>query len=400
MSVWDELVGQDAVVGVLSGAAADARRVVEGAGAPGGHGPGESAHGSMTHAWLITGPPGSGRSVAALAFAAALQCTGDVPGCGECAGCRTTMARTNADVMVVATEASQIRVDAVRDIVQRAQVAPSQGRWRVVLVEDADRMNDFSANALLKAVEEPPERTVWLLCAPSPEDMIATIRSRCRHLGLRIPPARAVADLLVRRDGVDPTVALDAARAAQSHIGLARALARNPEMRERRRRIIEAPVEVRSVGEAVLAAQDLVDIAKAQTQAQTEERDAEEKAQLLRQLGMAEGERVSPQLRSQVRQLEEEQKRRAKRTMQDVLDRALVDLLAIYRDVLMVQLGTGQDLINVDLAPLVSSLAGESTPRQTMGRIDAIELARHRLVANVQPLLALEAMAVSLRPQA
>lgn len=405
MSVWDELVGQDAAVDVLARAALDARRVVEGT-TPGdgprgeGYGLGDDIHGAMTHAWLITGPPGSGRSVAALAFAAALQCTGEVPGCGECAGCRTTMGRTNADVMVVATEASQIRVEATREIVQRAQVAPSQGRWRVVLVEDADRMNDFSANALLKAIEEPPERTVWLLCAPSSEDMIATIRSRCRHLGLRIPPAQAVADLLVRRDGVDPQVALDAARAAQSHIGLARALARNPEMRKRRRSIIEAPVGVRSVGEAVLAAQDLVDIAKAQTEAQTQERDAEEKAALLRQLGMAEGERITPQLRSQVRQLEEEQKRRAKRTMQDVLDRALVDLLAVYRDVLMVQLGTGQDLVNVDLQPLVADVARQSTPRQTMERIDAIEVARHRLVANVQPLLALEAMAVSLRPQA
>lgn len=405
MSVWDELVGQDAVVTVLSRAARDARRIVEGGGSP-DWGPqrdgeaGEDAHGAMTHAWLITGPPGSGRSVAALAFAAALQCTGEVPGCGQCAGCRTTMGHTNADVMVVATEAAQIRVEVTREIVQRAQVAPSQGRWRVVLVEDADRMNDFSANALLKAIEEPPERTVWLLCAPSSQDMIATIRSRCRHLGLRIPPAQAVADLLVRRDGVDPGVALDAARAAQSHIGLARALARNPEMRERRRRTIEAPVAVRSVGEAVLVAQDLVDIAKAQTEAQTQERDAEEKAALLRQLGMEEGERITPQLRSQVRQLEEEQKRRAKRAMQDVLDRALVDLLAIYRDVLMVQLGTGQDLVNVDLEELVAEVAAGSTPRQTMERIDAIELARHRLVANVQPLLALEAMAVSLRPQA
>lgn len=406
MSVWDELVGQDAVVDVLSRAARDARRIVEGTfgsgdAGPAGEGtPAGDAHGAMTHAWLITGPPGSGRSVAALAFAAALQCTGEVPGCGQCAGCRTTMGHTNADVMLVATEASQIRVEVTREIVQRAQVAPSQGRWRVVLVEDADRMNDFSANALLKAIEEPPERTVWLLCAPSSEDMIATIRSRCRHLGLRIPAAHAVADLLVRRDGVDPRVALEAARAAQSHIGLARALARNPEMRERRRRIIEAPVRVRSVGEAVLAAQDLVDTAKAQTEAQTQERDAEEKAALLRQLGMVEGERITPQLRSQVRQLEEEQKRRAKRAMQDVLDRALVDLLAIYRDVLMVQLGTGADLVNVDLEPLVADLARQSSPRQTMERIDAIELARHRLVANVQPLLALEAMAVSLRPQA
>lgn len=310
------------------------------------------------------------------------------------------LAGTHPDVTFVATEGVVIRADTVRPLVELAQRAPSQGRWRVIVVEDADRLNETSGNVLLKAIEEPPERTVWLLCAPSPEDMITTIRSRCRHLGLRIPSASAVADLLVRRDGVDPGVALQAARAAQSHIGLARALARDPEMRERRRRIIQAPARVRSVGEAVMAAQDLVDIAKEQSEAQVGARNAEERAALMRQLGVADGERATPQSRSQLRQLEEEQKRRSKRAMQDVLDRALVDLLGIYRDVLQVQLATGQTLVNEDLADLVSDLALESTPTQTMGRVDAIEDARRRLGANVSPVLALEAMTIALRPQA
>lgn len=405
MSVWDELVGQEAVVGVLQEAARAARRIVDGADAGMGAGAGaaseppQGAERAMTHSWLVTGPPGSGRSVAALAFAAALQCTGPVPGCGQCPGCRTTMARTNADVMVVSTEASVIQIKEARDFVQRAQVAPSAGRWRVMIVEDADRMPERTSNVLLKAIEEPPARTVWLLCAPSPEDMITTIRSRCRHLGLRIPSAQAVADLLVRRDGVDPAVALEAARAAQSHIGLARALARDPELREQRRRIVRAPAGVRSVGEAVLAAQDLVDMAKSQAEARTAERDERERAALLRQMGMADGERPTAQTRSALHQLEEDQKRRAKRAMVDALDRALLDLLSLYRDVLLVQLRTGQDLVNDDLSDLVHDLAADSAPAQTMTRVEAIEQARRRLVANVQPVLAMEAMTIALRPQ-
>jgi len=399
VSVWDELVGQEAVVGALQAAAAAARRIVQGR--PDGAEAIAAAENdrAMSHSWLVTGPPGSGRSVAALAFAAALQCTGPVPGCGECPGCRTVLARTNADVLIVSTEASVIQIQEARDVVQRAQVAPSAGRWRVIIVEDADRMPERTSNVLLKAIEEPPARTVWLLCAPSPEDMITTIRSRCRHLGLRIPSARAVADLLVRRDGVDPTVALEAARSAQSHIGVARALARDPELREQRRRIVRAPAEVRSVGEAVLAAQDLVEMAKAQAEARTTERNARERAELLHQLGQADGERPAAQSRGALHQLEDDQKRRSKRAMVDALDRALLDLLSVYRDVLLVQLGTGQELVNDDLADLVGDIAADSAPEQTMARVDAIEQARRRLVANVQPVLAMEAMAIALRPQ-
>ncbi len=399
MSVWEELVGQEAAVGVLQAAAATARRIIQGPPDEPGMVDVVENDRAMSHSWLITGPPGSGRSVAALAFAAALQCTGEVPGCGQCPGCHTVLARTNADVMIVSTEASVIQIKEAREVVQRAQVAPSAGRWRVIIVEDADRMPERTSNVLLKAIEEPPERTVWLLCAPSAEDMITTIRSRCRHLGLRIPSTRAVADLLVRRDGVDPTVAMEAARSAQSHIGLARALACDPELREQRRRIVRAPAQVRSVGEAVLAAQDLVEMAKSQAEARTAERNARERAELLRQLGQADDERPTAQTRAALHQLEEDQKRRSKRAIVDTLDRALLDLLSLYRDVLLVQLRTGQELINDDLADLVGDIAADSVPAQTMARVDAIGQARGRLVANVQPVLAMEAMAIALRPQ-
>ena len=390
--VFSGLIGQEAAVAVLREAAGSARATTAA-------GDGDAAR-AMSHAWLLTGPPGSGRSVAATAFAAALQCTGEPVGCGQCPGCRTTLAKTNADVVFVATETSIITVDTARSLVQQAQSSPSQGKWRILVVEDADRLGESGANALLKAIEEPPAHTVWLLCAPSPEDMIATIRSRCRHLGLRIPRAGAVADLLVDEGVADPETALEAARAAQSHIGLARALARDPQMRQRRREIITAPARVRSVGEAVIAAGRLLETARAQADAQVGERNAREKSELLRQLGMDEGERATKQSRALLRQLEEDQKRRAKRALTDALDRALVDLLAIYRDVLMVQLDSGQELINTDLSDLVHGIAADSSPAQTMARIDHIEQARRRLIANGNVLLVLEAMVVSLRPQA
>ncbi|MFC2620747.1 MAG: DNA polymerase III subunit delta' [Pauljensenia sp.] len=396
MSVWSSLVGQGDAVAKLSEAAASARAIVA---SRAGSAAQEDAR-SMSHAWLITGPPGSGRSVAARAFAAALQCTGEEVGCGTCPGCRTTMGRTNADVLFAATETSIINVETARSLVLQAQSSPSQGLWRVIVVEDADRLGEAGANALLKAIEEPPEHTVWLLCAPSPEDMIATIRSRCRHLGLRIPTANAVADLLVREGVATPEVALEAARAAQSHIGLARALAADPEMRARRRAIVTAPVSVRSVGEAVLAADRLLETAKAQADAQVSERNAREKAELLRQLGMEEDERATKASRTLIRQLEEDQKRRSKRALTDAIDRALIDLLAIYRDVLMTQVGGDGELINTDLADLVRSIADESTPRQTLSRVDHIETARRRLKSNGNTLLVLEDMAISLRPQA
>lgn len=377
MSVWDEVVGQSAAVAVLQAAVRDPS--------------------AMTHAWLITGPPGSGRSNAARAFAAALQC--EEGGCGHCQACTTSLAGTHADVMVVATEKVTINIDEVRQLIGVAQRSPSQGRWRVIVLEDADRMVERTSNVLLKAIEEPPPRTVWLLCAPSPQDVVVTIRSRCRGVGLRIPPVADVAALLVSRDGADPYVADVAARAAQSHIGLARRLARDPEARERRTRTLRLAAAIRGVGDAVLAAGDLVEVATAESKAATEDRDAAEKAALLHTLGAEGAQTLPPSLRAQVRQLEDEQKRRATRAQRDVLDRSLLDLLSLYRDVLVVQLGADVDLVNAGQEEDVRRLAEGSTPEQTIRRMDAIGEARTRLTGNVAPLLAMEAMAVALRPQ-
>ncbi|QIK84426.1 DNA polymerase III subunit delta' [Sanguibacter sp. HDW7] len=377
--VWAEVVGQEDAVARLRAAAND--------------------DAAMTHAWLVTGPPGSGRSVAARAFAAALQCSGD-PAADEVAVAEVR-AGTHPDVTVVATDKVTISIDEVRGLIGLAQRAPARGRWRVIVVEDADRMLERTSNVLLKAIEEPPPRTVWVLCAPSPQDVVVTIRSRCRQVALRVPPVEAVAQLLVERDGLEPGLALESARAAQSHVGMARRLARDPEARARRRRILESAARIRGVGDAVLAADDLVETAKAEAAARSEERDVRERAELLRALGVEAGATVPPALRAQVKQLEEDQKRRATRQQRDSLDTAMLDLLSLYRDVLVVQLGASGDvaLVNEGAAELVRSLAEQSTPEQSLHRMDAIGEARQRLAGNVAPPLALEAMMVALRPQ-
>jgi DNA polymerase-3 subunit delta' len=386
MTVWDDVVGQEEAVDVLrraAGAAADDLR----------HGDAVPAAG-MTHAWLFTGPPGSGRSNAARAFAAALQCP--QLGCGTCHACRTVLAGTHADVLVVATEQLTIKIDEVRALVQSAHRHPAQGRWRIVLVEDADRMTERTSNVLLKSIEEPPARTVWLLCAPSPEDIVRTVRSRCRSVRLRVPATGAVAGLLVRRDGVDPALAAYAARAAQSHIGLARRLARDDGARIRRREVLRMALELRGVAGAVVEAGNLVDVANEEAKAATEERDAAERRVLLHSLGADGATTVPPAVRAQVTALERDQKARATRSRRDVLDRALLDLMSVYRDVLVLQLGADVELVNAELRQELQRLADAGPPERTLRCMDAVGEARERIDANVNPLLALEAMALHL----
>jgi DNA polymerase-3 subunit delta' len=377
VSVWDDVVGQQDAVAVL-------RRAVE--------------QGPMTHAWLLTGPPGSGRSTAARAFAAALQCERGT-GCGECHECRTALGGSHPDVALVATEHVFLRVEDVRPLVTLAQQRPSLGRWRVIVVEDADRLNDTSGNLLLKAVEEPPPRTVWLLCAPSPDDVLVTIRSRCRHVGLRVPPVRDVAELLVRRHGVDPPSPPSPPRAAGA-TSASPAARLDEGARIRRRDVLKLPGALSTVGTAVLAAAELVSVAAEEAKDATAERDAAERRPCCTRSEPRAPALCPPAVRAQVKQLEENQKRRATRAQRDVLDRSLVDLLSLYRDVLVVQLGADVELVNAELADEVQRLARASSPDGTVRRMDAIGVARERISANVAPLLAVEALMVELRPAA
>ncbi|MET7602533.1 DNA polymerase III subunit delta' [Streptomyces avermitilis] len=399
MPVWDDLVGQEKLSEQLAAAARDADALVTAAtaGAP----PPEAS--KMTHAWLFTGPPGAGRATAARAFAAALQCVspdralGGIPGCGFCDGCHTALLGTHADVTTVAAVGTQILADDMRDTVRKSFTSPANGRWQVILVEDAERLNEKSANAVLKAVEEPAPRTVWLLCAPSVEDVLPTIRSRCRHLNLLTPSVDAVADMLVRRDGIEPAAAYAAARATQGHVDRARRLATDPRARERRAAVLKMPLRVEDIGGCLKAAQELVDAATADSKQLAEEVDVKETEEMKAALGAAQGGRMPRGTAGVMKDLEDKQKRRRTRTQRDSLDLALTELTGFYRDVLALQLGSRLALANTDAEDALERLARGSAPEATLRRIDAIAACRDALDRNVAPLLAVEAMTMALR---
>ena len=374
MPLWEHLTGQPDAIEALTAAAST-----------------QPGNASMTHSWLITGPPGSGRSNLAYAFAAALLSREPAD---EEATLRQVAARSHPDLAVHSTERIIITIDEVRSLVAASQFSPSVGRYRVVVIEDADRMTERTSNLLLKALEEPPPRTVWLLCAPSEADLIPTIRSRVRSVRLRMPAVADVAALLEDRDGVEPDIALVAAREAQSHIGMARRLALDASARSRRRQTLETALGIRSVSDAVIAAATLLAVAGDDAKAITEERDAEERASALRSLGVEPGGTVPPALRSQLRALEDDQKRRATRSLRDGIDRIMVDLLSLYRDVLLLQLGVDEQPINEAIRAQLDAAATASTPAATLAVLDAIALARRRIEANVSPAMALEAMLV------
>ena len=367
---WDAVWGQTDAVETLRAAAADPA--------------------ALAHAWLITGPPGSGRSTLAYAFAAALIADPD-----DEAAQRQVLARTHPDLTALRTEQVVIRIDEARRLVERASFAPSLGRHRVIVVEDADRMAERTSNVLLKALEEPPEQTVWVLCAPSDADLLPTIRSRVRVLRLREPSVTDVASLIVERTGVPADVAEESARHAQRHIGMAQRLATDDDARARRAETLSAVLAVRGISDAVDVAGHIVRLATDDAKALTASRDEEERRTLLRTLGVAEGAAVPPSVRGQLNALEDDQKRRATRSLRDGIDRVLTDLQSLFRDVVMRQYGRDGDLVNAERIDDLRSLATEWTPARTLGVLDRITDTRRNLEQNAAPLLALESLLIT-----
>lgn len=374
--VWSELLGQPEAVSQL-------RQAVK------------TKETGLQHAWLLTGPPGSGRSNAATAFAAALVC--EQGGCGDCKSCRMVSSGTHPDVSVLATEKVIISIEEIRQLVASSHFGGSVSKYQIMIIEDADRMTERSSNVLLKALEEPPAGTIWLLCAPSEADMLPTIRSRVRRVALKQPSTQTVADLLVSRDGIDPKLALQVAAEAQGHIGMALRLATSTDARARRKETLVAAMQIDSIPKAMQTADRWLELAKKDADALTQERDSQERASLLATLGIPEGGTIPAGLRTDIKQLEEAQKRRATRSLRDGIDRILVDLMSLYRDVLTIQLSADAELVNQDLRNQLDEAASLSQASETIDKLEAMSLARVRIGANVRDLMVLEALAVKLR---
>lgn len=380
LSVFDNLIDQEHVISVLREAVAASADI-------------SNQSQEMTHAWLFTGPPGSGRSNAALAFAAALVCKSG--GCNDCIDCKTASTGTHADVELVKTEGLSIKIDEVRDLITRASWSPAVGNYRVVVIEDADRLTESAANALLKAIEEPGLRTVWLLCAPSATDVLPTIRSRTRSLVLRTPSVAAVAALL-EEEKFSSAMANFAARASQGHIGRARHLAKSEDARTRRQAILKISLLITDVASAFKAAQVLVEAAKAEAEEEAEKRDDAELASLKEAWGQ-QGSKLTQGGAKVVKDLEKEQKSRTTRMVRDYLDRALLDIATLYRDILLIQANSLDSIINTDLILEITKISNSTTPEATLAKLEAIMSARTNLSHNAAPLLTIEALMVSLK---
>lgn len=377
MKVYEHLVGQRQLVKILESAVNAAHN-------------GEDSQ-EMTHAWLFTGPPGSGRSSAAMAFACALICPNS--GCDICNDCRSAKSGTHADVEIIRTEGLSIKIDEIRELLTRVAWAPAMGGWRVVVMEDADRLTESAANALLKAIEEPGNRTVWLLCAPTLHDVLPTIRSRCRHLQLVTPSASDVAEVLVNRDGISPALADFAARAAQGHIGRARYLASDETIRNRRDTIIKLPLQINDVASAFKAAETLLNLATQEAEIAATVRDEKESADLAQAWGKgATGRGIATGGSKAIKELEKEQKSRTTRMIRDSIDGALVDIATMYRDVMFIQAGTDGELINQGYKTEIQKLAESVPVAKTVLKIELIMAARVNLSHNAAPLLTLEAL--------
>ena len=372
--VWDELLGQPEAIEQLQKAVT---------GKP------DSVH----HAWLFTGPAGSGRSNLARSFAAALQCLED--GCGQCQQCRLVQADAHPDVSMLVTERVVISIEEVRDLVARSSMATTVGNFRVIIIEDADRMAERTSNVLLKALEEPAEKVVWILCAPSVSDLLPTIRSRTRNVNLRLPSIDEVATLLVQRDGVAIDLARKSALLAQNHVGMARRLALSSEARARRSETLRVLMSISNLSSAMVAAEKLLGVAKRDAEASSAEKDAQEKEALLKAYGLAPDEKLPPNLKAQFKELEENQKRRATRALRDGIDRIFTDAESIYRDLMALQLGAEVELVNTEIELELMQRAQATAVEHTISILDSINQARARLASNVRDLLVLEALCTS-----
>lgn len=383
MSVWNSIVGQRPTVDLLSAiAAGDPRQIAQ--------------------SWLICGPPGSGRSNMARAFAAALESPDHGLGDEPTKATEQVLAGTHPDVTVLATDKVTIGIDEVRGLIATSEQMPSTAPWRIIIIEDVDRMMERTTNVLLKEIEEPAEHCIWLLCAPSAQDVLPTIRSRTRIVNLAVPQPAAVADFLVTSAGIEPNVAKRAARLAEGHIGVAKLYATDERVMTDRDELIVGVLNLACTSDAVLLAGNLIDSAKAQAEVDVAAQAARDEADFRRVNGLAEGERIPPKLRGAFNQIakKDELKRRATRRSRDVLDRALNSIASIYRDITVLQ-NDAEDtagLINLENRAAITELAARLSRQAAVARLDEVAIARRRLHGNGNPTLVLEALLSALVP--
>ena len=383
MSVWDSLVGQQPVIDMLS-------RIAQG------------DPGQITQSWLICGPPGSGRSNMARAFAAALESPDHGMNDEPTRVTQQVLAGTHPDVTVLATNKVTIGIDQVREIITTSEQMPATAPWRIIVIEDVDRMLERTTNVLLKEIEEPAEHCIWLLCAPSAQDVLPTIRSRTRIVNLAVPSASAVAEFLTSTTNVEPKIAQRAARLAEGHIGIAKLYATDEQVMTDRDELVVGVLNLARASDAVLLAGSLIDNAKAQAEADASRITAGQEAEFRRINGLAPNDRIPPKLRGAFNQIakKDDVKRLVTRRTRDVLDRALNSIASIYRDVAVLQ-NNAEDsvgLINLENRSPITELSVRLNRAGAVTRLDEVAHARKRLAGNGNPLLVFESLFCALIP--
>ena len=383
MSVWDSLVGQQPVIDMLS-------RIAQG------------DPSQIAQSWLICGPPGSGRSNMARAFAAALESPDHGMSDEPTRVTQQVLAGTHPDVTVLTTNKVTIGIDQVREIITTSEQMPATAPWRIIIIEDVDRMLERTTNVLLKEIEEPAEHCIWLLCAPSAQDVLPTIRSRTRIVNLAVPSASAVAEFLTSTTNVEPKIAQRAARLAEGHIGIAKLYATDKQVMTDRDELVVGVLNLARASDAVLLAGNLIDNAKAQAEVDASRTAADQEAEFRRINGLEPGERIPPKLRGAFNQIakKDDLKRLTTRRTRDVLDRALNSIASIYRDVAVLQ-NNAEDsvgLINLENRSAITELSVRLDRAGAVARLDEVAHARKRLAGNGNPLLVFESLFCALIP--
>lgn len=355
LALFDEVVGQPGAVAQLRAAA---RRPV--------------------HAYLLHGPPGSGKRAAGRALAAALLCPNG--GCGRCNTCRRALAGTHPDLVVVERSGASVDVDEARSIVTRAQRRPLEAARQVLMVTDV-HLATKSAPALLKTVEEPPPATVFVLLADDLPPTLATIASRCVKVAFGPVSHADVVSWLVDR-GVDPEHAETVAQASGGRLDRARLLVADPGFVARQQQWKSVPGRLDGTGAAAASvASELLESAD-EALAPLRDQHAEELAALAEQAELSGAKGIPGR-----KQVEDAHKREERRWRTDDLRFGLATLSAIYRDRLMAHAGA---------EAAVTTHGATAETRRAVRQVEAIDGASLALGRNANEALLMDALMVEL----